>query len=97
MEQEIKETEETLITASKDYDLAEWVCQFDDEEPIVIAWSNSKEDPGELGFTLKPNPDSSVAFRSADGTKSFKVFSRSMSKEKRDELELNSDTEGTPS
>ena len=97
MEQEIKETEETLIATSEDYDLAEWVCQFDDEEPVVIAWSNDKENPGELGFTLKPNQDSSVAFRSADGTKSFKLFSRSMSKEKRNELGLNSDTEETPS
>jgi|LakMenE18May11ns_1017448.scaffolds.fasta_scaffold8562930_1 hypothetical protein len=97
MEQEIKETEEVQITTSKDYDLAEWVCQFDDDEPIVIAWSNSKENPGELSFTLKPNSDSNIIFRSADGTKSFKVFSRSMTKEKRDELGLSSDTEETPS
>jgi hypothetical protein len=97
MEQEIKETEEVQIATSKDYDLAEWVCQFDNDEPIAIAWSNDKENPGELGFTLKPNPDSNVIFQSADGTKRFKLFSRSMSKEKRDELGLNSDTEETPS
>jgi hypothetical protein len=97
MEQEIKETEEVQIATSKDYDLAEWVCQFDDDEPIVIAWSNDKENPGELVFTLKPNPDSTVAFKTADGAKSFKLFSRSMTKEKRDELGLSSDTEETPS
>jgi len=97
MEQEIKETEEVLIATSKDYDLAEWVCQFDDDEPIVIAWSNDKENPGELVFTLKPNPDSAVAFKTEDGAKSFKIFSRSMTEEKRDELGLNSDTEETPS
>ncbi len=91
MEQEIKETEKVQIATPEpeNYDLAEWVCQFDDDEPIVIAWSNTKENPGELRFTLKPNSDSNVIFRSADGTKSFKLFSRSMSKERRDSLETN--------
>jgi hypothetical protein len=97
MEQEIKETEKVLIDTPENYDLAEWVFQFDDDEPFAIAWSNSKENPGELVFTLKPSPNSTVIFQSGDGSKKFKLFSRSMPKEKREELGLNSDTVETPS
>ena len=94
MEQEIKEVE---IAQIQEYDLAEWVCQFDNEEPVVIAWSNDKDKttPGELSFTLKANSGSTVVFQSADGRKRFSLFSRSMSQQRRDELGLASDTEET--
>ena len=92
MEQEIKEAE---IAQIQEYDLAEWVCQFDNEDPIVIAWSNDKTNPGELNFTLKANSGSTLVFQSADGRKRFSLFSRNMSQQRRDELGLASDTEET--
>jgi hypothetical protein len=93
MEQEIKEAE---IVQIQEYDLAEWVCQFDNEEPVVIAWSNDETTPGELSFTLKANSKSSVVFQSADGRKRFSLFARSMSQQRRVELGLAPDTEETP-
>lgn len=70
----------------ENFDMAEWVFQFDDDEPIVIAWSNTEEDPGELSFILKPNSESSVIFKSKDGKKTLRLYSRLMPAEKREEL-----------
>lgn len=78
--------EEPIIPNIEKFDMAEWLFQFDEEEPIVMAWSNSEEDPGELTFILKPSSDSMVYFKSEDGSKTFKLFSRLMSQERRDEL-----------
>lgn len=68
------------------FDMAEWLFQFDEDEPVVIAWSNSEEEGGQLTFTLKPNSGSNVYFQSADGAKKMKIFSRRMSPERRQEL-----------
>lgn len=68
------------------FDQAEWCFQFDDDEPISIAWSNDENEPGELTFMLKANNESRIVFQSADGTKTLRLFARSMSNEKRDEL-----------
>jgi hypothetical protein len=74
------------IPGIENFDMAEWVFQFDDEEPVVIAWSNSEEVPGELSFVLKPNSGSNVIFQSADGTKKMSIFSRRMPDGRRLEL-----------
>ena len=74
------------IPGIENFDMAEWIFQFDDGEPVVIAWSNSEEDPGELSFILKPNSGSRVTFQSADGSKKMSLFSRRMSEERRTEL-----------
>ena len=55
---------------------AEWVFQFDNEEPIVFAWSDDSQEPGEVTITLKPNSNSSIAFASASGEKLFRMYSR---------------------
>ena len=70
----------------ENFDQAEWCFQFDDEDPIVIAWSNDENEPGELTFMLKANNESRIAFQSADGSKILRLFARSMSNEKREEL-----------
>jgi hypothetical protein len=62
-----------------DYKQAEWVFQFDDEEPVVFAWSGTTEEPGDLTFTIKPNSDSNVVFSNQDGTKILRLFAREMS------------------
>lgn len=63
-----------------EYDQAEWVFQFDDDEPIVFAWSNnSDKEPGEVTITLKANSLSSVFFASSDLKKKFRLFARPMS------------------
>jgi hypothetical protein len=68
------------------FDMAEWVFQFDEEEPIVMAWSNTEEDPGDLTFSLKPNSGSSIIFQSAKGDKKLQIYCRRMSEERREEL-----------
>ena len=68
------------------FDQAEWCFQFDDEDPIVIAWSNDVSEPGELTFMLKANSESRIIFQSADGDKTLRIFARSMSDERRAEL-----------
>ena len=68
------------------FDQAEWCFQFDDDEPVVIAWSNDANEPGELTFMLKANSESRIAFQSVDGDKTLRIFARSMSNEKRAEL-----------
>lgn len=83
----MSESEELKILGIEEFDRAEWVFQFDDEEPIVMAWSTSKEEAGELSFILKANSGSNITFRSADGTKSLQIFARRMSDERRDELD----------
>lgn len=74
------------IPGIENFDMAEWVFQFDNEQPVVIAWSNTEDDPGELSFVLKPNSGSNVIFQSSDGTKKMSIFSRRMSEERRAEL-----------
>lgn len=89
--QEIKQTtseiDELKILGIEKFDRAEWVFQFDEEEPIVIAWSSSKEEPGELSFVLKANSESNLTFRSSDGLRKLQIFSRRMDDERREELD----------
>lgn len=89
MENQINETADfgiPEIPGVEEFDLAEWVFQFDDDEPVVIAWSNSEEEAGELTFMIKANSESSVIFKSSDGTKTMKLFSRRMPESRRQEL-----------
>jgi hypothetical protein len=89
----MEESEEMEILGIEEFDRAEWVCQFDDEDPIVIAWSTDKEEPGELSFVLKARSDSNLIFQSNDGQKTFRLFSRRMSDERRAEIDLHEETE----
>ena len=90
MENQINETgadfEIPEIPGVEEFDMAEWAFQFDDDEPVVIAWSNSEEEAGELTFMIKANSGSNVIFKSSDGTKTMKLFSRRMSEQRRQEL-----------
>ena len=72
----------------ENYDMAEWLFQFDNDEPVVIAWSNTEEEPGELTFTLRANSESSIIFSNAEGTKKLKLYARRMSDERREELRI---------
>lgn len=54
---------------------AEWCYQFDDETPIVFAWSQEENDPGHIVFKLEPRSNSNLYFRSVSG-KEMKIFSR---------------------
>jgi hypothetical protein len=74
------------VIGIENFDQAEWCFQFDDDEPISIAWSNDESEPGELTFMLKANNESRIVFQSPDGSKTLRLFSRSMSDEKRNEL-----------
>jgi hypothetical protein len=66
---------------------AEWAFQFDDDEPIVFAWTNpGEEEAGEVVITLKPNSQSTVLFASPDLKKRMRIFSREMSEETRQKL-----------
>ncbi len=85
--QPMSEAEEMKILGIEEFDRAEWVFQFDDEDPIVIAWSNSEEEPGELSFNLEASSESYLSFRSVAGSKKMQIFSRRMSEERRAELD----------
>jgi hypothetical protein len=54
----------------------EWVFQFDDNEPVVFAWSNDEEEPGEVNISLKGDSSSTLTFIDRDGKKTFKIFAR---------------------
>lgn len=62
---------------------AEWVFQFDDEDPIVFAWSDSSGDPGDVTITLKPNEKSRITFSNINGTKIMSLYSRPITDETR--------------
>jgi len=78
---------ENEILGIEDFDQAEWVFQFDEDEPITIAWSNDETEPGELNFILKPNSGSSVSFQSVDGKKTLRIFSRKLTEKRKNQLE----------
>jgi hypothetical protein len=65
----------------QEFDQAEWVFQFDDEEPEVFAWSTNSEEAGNLSFILSANTSSSITFVSPFTGKKLTVFSRAMSEE----------------
>jgi hypothetical protein len=77
------------VIGVENFDQAEWCFQFDGDEPVVIAWSNDRKEPGELTFMIKANSESRIVFQSTDGSKTLRIFARSMSEEKRTELGRN--------
>ena len=81
------EATEMKILGIEEFKQAEWVFQFDDDDPVVIAWSNDESEAGELSFILKANSGSNVIFQSADGKKTLRLFAREMSKETREQRE----------
>jgi hypothetical protein len=75
------------IAGIEEYKEAEWVFQFDEDEPIVFAWTDGKsEEPAEVKITLKPNSNSSVFFASHDLKKKLRIFCREMSDNTRQNL-----------
>jgi len=66
----------SLITSVVEFQRPEWVFQFDDNEPVVFAWSNDEEEPGEVNISLKGDSNSTLTFVDRDGKKTFKIFAR---------------------
>jgi hypothetical protein len=77
---ELKGTPAT-IEGIENFKDAEWVFQFDDEAPVVFAWSDSSEEPGDVTITLKPNKKSRITFTNAGGTKIMSLYSRPITEE----------------
>jgi len=71
------------IAEIKHFKDAEWVFQFDDEAPVVFAWSDSSGEPGDITITLKPNEKSRITFTSINGTKIMSLYSRPITEETR--------------
>lgn len=69
-----------------EFDQAEWVFQFDEDPPVVIAWSSTEETAGTLTFSLQANSGSNLIFKSGDGQKMLKIYSREMPESRRREL-----------
>ena len=69
------------IAEIKNFKDAEWVFQFDDEKPVVFAWSDSSEEPGDVTITLKPNEKSRITFTNVNGTKIMSLYSRPITEE----------------
>lgn len=95
-EQEREITGEQITLAQPnviEYSQAEWVFQFDDNEPVVFAWSNEEGDPGEVNIKLKPNSASNLIFTDRDGTRTFKMFARPISEPTLKMIEQNGEIE----
>lgn len=71
IDQEQISLEPTLV----EFKQAEWVFQFDNNDPVVFAWVNDPNEPGELNLNLKPNNQSDLPFTDRNG-RSFKIFAR---------------------
>jgi hypothetical protein len=71
----------------KQFDQAEWCFQFFDNEPVVFAWSETDDEPGDLVITINPHDKSDITFTSKG--MSFRLFSRPMSEETRQTREQN--------
>jgi hypothetical protein len=69
------------IAGVKSFEDAEWVFQFDDEAPVVFAWSDSSGEPGDVTITLKPNEKSRITFTNINGTKVMSLYSRPITEE----------------
>lgn len=70
---------ENQMNDLKVFEQAEWCFQFNDEEPVVFAWSEIEEDPGEFCLIVKPEEGSAAEFSSPDKKRTFKIFAREMS------------------
>ena len=78
-------TVSSKIAGIEEYKQAEWVFQFDDDEPIVFAWTNGEGDePAEVNINLKANSQSSIFFASPDLQKRMRIFCREMSDQTRE-------------
>ena len=75
---------EMEILGITEFAQAEWLFQFDEDEPVTIAWSNDSTEPGELAFVLKPNSGSTVVFQSRDGKKTLRLFARELTEERKE-------------
>ena len=78
---ELKGESATIAGLPENFKDAEWVFQFDEEKPVVFAWSNSSEEPGDVAITLKPNVKSRITFTNIDGTKVMSLYSRPITDE----------------
>ena len=78
---ELEGTPSTLADPYENFKDAEWVFQFDDEAPVVFAWSDDSGEPGEITITLKPNEKSRITFTNVNGTKVMSMFSRPITEE----------------
>jgi len=72
--------EETISLQSNiEYNQAEWVFQFEKEEPVVFAWCNKPRDSEgpseELNLKIKGDSSSVIEFKDRDG-KTFRIFAR---------------------
>ncbi len=70
---------DNFIQENIEYNQAEWVFQFEKEEPVVFAWCNkprnSEEPMEELHLKLKADSSSIIEFKDRHG-KTFKIFAR---------------------
>jgi len=80
-DKKIEEIATEIADSYTEFDEAEWVFQFNDEEPIVFAWSEGSDDAGEVIITLKPHDKSSITFRNEDGSKTLSLYARPISEE----------------
>jgi len=78
--------EENEILGITEFAQAEWVFQFDNDEPVTIAWSTDEDDPGELTFTMKANSGSTIGLMSPDGSKVLRLYARELTPERKEYL-----------
>lgn len=64
-----------------EYKEAEWVFQFDNDEPVVFAWTNQGEEGGEVNLSIKSNSQSRITFSNIEGNKVLSIYSRPLSED----------------
>jgi hypothetical protein len=85
----IQEKEELL--QEKMLDQAEWCFQFDENDPVVFAWSTKESEPGDFSFLIPAVEGTAAVFKCPLTGKTFKIMVRPMSpetKHRRDSVDL---------
>ncbi len=75
-----------------EFEQAEWVFQFDNEEPVVFAWANTPGEKAEVSINLKSNSGTNLEFRDRNG-KVFRIFAREITEPTLKMLEQNGNIE----
>jgi len=80
-----QQTEFELVEPQNEIQQAEWCFQFFDNEPIVFAYSNSKDESSNLVIELRPVVEDTLTFQQNGMV--FKIFPREMSEESKQLVE----------
>jgi len=71
---------------------AEWCFQFDDNDPVIFAWSKENEEAGDFTLTIPPIAGTAATFKCPNTGKTFSLIVRPMSEETRKNRDKSADS-----